>query len=87
MNSSTFWLVGIPMLAVVNGWSTISVVKDCVLTKRQKGLQVLLTWVLPFLGAMVVLAVRRFASRQRSRSPGDSSLVVEDRHYISKGYF
>jgi hypothetical protein len=88
MNSSTVWLVGgLLMLTVANCWSTIAVTRDSVLTKKQKGLQVLLIWVLPFLGATAVLAVRHFASRQKDASPGDPSLVVEDKHYISKGYF
>lgn len=75
------------MLAVVNCWSTVAIARDSVLTKQQKRFQALLTWVLPFLGAAIVLAVRHFASRQRDRAPGDASLVVEDRHYIGKGYF
>lgn len=88
MNNSKYWLVGaFLMLAVMNGWSTVAVVRDSVLTRKQKGLQLLLIWGLPFLGAIIVLAVRHFASRQSGKLPGDSSLVVEDRHYISKGYF
>jgi hypothetical protein len=88
MESSMFWFIGgLLMLAVVNCWSTIAVARDSALSKQSKGLQILLIWVLPLLGATVVLTVRHFASRQQSRPPGDSSLVVEDRHYISKGYF
>jgi hypothetical protein len=88
MSSSTFWLGGgFLVLTVLNCWPTIAVARDSDLTQRQKWLQVLLIWVLPLLGATAVLGVRHFASRPKDRSARDSSLVVEDRHYISKGYF
>jgi hypothetical protein len=86
--ASTFWFSGAFLfLAVINCWSSIAVARDPGLTRQQKRLQIVLTWLLPFLGAIVTLAVRHFATSQKERSPGDSSLVVEDRHYIGKGYF
>lgn len=88
MKSITFWFgCGLLMLAILNCWSSVAVARDPGLTKKQKALQLLLTWLLPVLGAAAILSVRHFASRQTDRSHGDSSLVVDDRHYISKGYF
>lgn len=88
MKSITFWLgCGLLMVAILNCWSSVAVVRDRGLTKKQKALQLLLTWLLPVFGAAASLSVRHFATRQKDRSPGDSSLVVDDRHYINKGYF
>jgi hypothetical protein len=88
MKDITFWLgCGLLMLAMLNCWSSVAVARDPGLTTKQKALQILLTWLLPVLGAAAILSVRHFASRQKDRSSADSSLVVDDRHYISKGYF
>jgi hypothetical protein len=78
---------GLLILAALNCWSSIAVARDPTLTKLQKALQILLIWLLPILGAVAILSVRHFASRQKDRTPADSSLVVGDRHYIGKGYF
>jgi hypothetical protein len=78
---------GFVILAALNCWSNVAVARDPTLTKVQKALQVLLIWLLPVLGAVAILSVRHFASRQKDRAPADSSLVVGDRHYIGKGYF
>jgi hypothetical protein len=85
MNSIAFWL-GCGLL-ILNCWSSIAVARDPGLTKKQKALQILLTWLLPVLGAAAFLSVRHFASRQKAGSPADSSLVVDDSHYISNGHF
>lgn len=88
MNSITFWLgSGLLMSAVLNCWPSVAVAQDSVLTKKQKALQILLIWLLPVLGAAAILSVRHFASRRKDRTAADSSLVVDDRHYIGKGYF
>ena len=88
MESITFWLgCGLSMLVVLNCLSSVAVARDPGLTKKQRALQILLIWLLPVLGAAAILSVRHFASRQKDRLPGDSSLAVDDRHYISKGYF
>ena len=88
MSNTALWIgVGILVLAGLNLWATLSSVRDPVSTTRQKCLQLLVTWLLPVLGAVATLAVRRFASRQKDRNAGDSSLAVEDRHYIGRGYF
>lgn len=88
MKSITFWLASaLSMLAALNCWSSVAVARDAGLTKKQRLLQILMIWLLPILGAATILSVRHFASRQKDRSPGDSSLVVGDKHYISKGYF
>jgi hypothetical protein len=88
MKSAIFW-IGFTLLAlaVLNLWATIAITRDRDLRGRQKLLQLLVTWLLPVLGAVATLSVRHFASRHKDRSAGDSSLVVEDQHYISKGYF
>lgn len=52
-----------------------------------EALHILLTWLLPVLRAATNPSVRHFASRQKDRSSTDSTLVVDDRHYISNGYF
>ena len=78
---------GVLILAVLNCWSSVAVARDLALNKRQKSLQILLIWLLPVLGATAILSVRYFASRKNDRASSDSSLVVDDRHYISKGYF
>ena len=78
---------GLVILAALNCWSNVAVARDPTLTKVQKALQILLIWLLPILGAVAILSVRHFASRQKDRKPADSSLVVGDRHYIGKGYF
>lgn len=88
MKSITFWLgCGLLMLAVLNCWSSVAVARDPGVTKKQRVLQISLIWLLPVLGAATILSVRHFASRQQDRSRGDSSLAVDDRHYIGKGYF
>lgn len=78
---------GLLILAALNCWSSVIVARDPVLTKVQKALQILSIWLLPVLGAVAILSVRHFASRQKDGTPADSSLVVGDRHYIGKGYF
>lgn len=78
---------GLVILAALNCWASVAVARDPTLTKVQKALQILLIWLLPVLGAVAILSVRHFASRQKDRTPADSSLVVGDRHYIGKGYF
>ena len=88
MKNITLWLgCGLLMLAILNCWSCVSVERAPDLTKKQKVLQILLTWLLPVLGAAAILPVRYFVSRQKDRSSTDRSLVIGDRHYISKGYF
>lgn len=88
MNGVAFWLgCGLLMLAALNCWSSVAVAREPTLTKVQKALQLLLIWLLPILGAVAILSVRHFASRQTDRASADSSLAVEDRHYIGKGYF
>lgn len=88
MKSITFWLgCGLLLLVVLNCWSSIAVARDPALTTKQKVLQILLVWLLPVLGAVAVLSVQHFASRRKERMLADSSLVVDNRHYISKGYF
>lgn len=78
---------GLLILAALNCWSSVTVARDSSLTKVQKALLMLLIWLLPLLGAVAILSVRHFATRQKDRTPADSSLAVEDRHYIGKGYF
>jgi hypothetical protein len=78
---------GLLILAALNCWSTVTVARDATLTKLQKALQVLLIWLLPILGAVAIMSVRHFASRQKDRASADSSLVVADKNYIDKGYF
>jgi hypothetical protein len=68
-------------------WATLGAIRDDALTAVQKRHQVVLAWVLPVLGPVILISVRYFTSRAVDRPSGDSSLVVEDRHYVSKGYF
>lgn len=87
MQKTAFLSLGIVALAMLSGWASVVVALDQELTKRQKVWQALLAWVFPIVGPILVLTVRHFARRQKDRSAGDSSLAVNDRHYISKGYF
>jgi hypothetical protein len=85
---STTSIVCLAVIALaLSVWATVGATKDDSLTKLQKRHQIVLAWVLPIIGGALLIAVRHFMSRPIDRSSGDSSLVVEDRHYISKGYF
>ena len=87
MQNTVFLGTGLMALVAISVWTSAVVVRDQDLTQRQKWRQVLLAWLLPLLGPLLVLAVRHFTRRDRDRSAGDSTLVVDDQHYISKGYF
>jgi hypothetical protein len=88
MTRAIVWIT-CALVAVVslNLWATVAIARDTHLAKKQKIVQMAVTWLLPFLGAAIALSVQHFTFRQKDRPFGDSSLVVEDRHYIDKGYF
>jgi hypothetical protein len=80
--------LGIVLLAAaLSAFATVAATRDEALTKAQKRHQLVLAWMVPFIGLVLLLAVRHFMLRRKDRSAGDSSLVVEDQQYISKGYF
>jgi hypothetical protein len=83
--TSIVWLTVIAL--VLSVWATVGATKDDSLTKLQRRHQIVLAWALPVMGGALLIAVRHFMSRPIDRSSGDSSLVVKDHHYISKGYF
>lgn len=85
--NTTFVICTAAFAIMLGVWATLSAVRDDALTAAQKRHQVVLAWVLPILGPAILISVRYFMSRSVDRSSGDASLVVKDRHYISKGYF
>jgi hypothetical protein len=85
--NTTFIICAAALALILSAWATLGAIRDDALTTLQKRHQVVLAWILPILGPAILISVRYFMSRSVDPSPGDSSLVVEDRHYISKGYF
>jgi hypothetical protein len=84
MNISLVFACITAVAAGLSVWAVASVILDSTLTRTQKIFQILIALVIPIVGAVVVLAVRRFMSRQHDRTPGDSSLTTPDRVFIGK---
>ena len=60
----------------MNSWATRLVLTDALISRQQKRSQLLLIWLLPFVGALLVLAIHRKeepASRKyvADKDPGD----------------
>lgn len=87
MDKSILWIAVLLPAVLLDIWATCAIGRDSDLTRRQRWSQLVLVWLLPFVGPAIVLAIRHFTLRDKVRARGDSSLVVEDRHYIGKGYF
>jgi hypothetical protein len=70
INSSTTLLIGfLTIVVVLNLAATVCVTSSIVYSSSQKALQLLLVWLLPLLGAILVLSFWAHDRKTSSRSP------------------
>lgn len=65
------------ILLVLNAWMTLRLIRDDDVSSRQRWLQILLVWLLPFVGAFALLAIRKAQTASIPRSVGSESSVVD----------
>lgn len=81
MSDVLFFLV-LGVLALLNIAATVVVMRDDYSERKQKVLQTIVVWLVPLLGALVVLAVHRKPEKPSGAYRVDGSGVIDDFAFV-----
>ena len=75
-------LAFVTLAVVINSAGTIGVARDQLLTSSQRFAQILLIWLMPVVGAIVTLAVRRAQKQNASPTNSEPWTTISDNQAI-----